>query len=337
MSKKVLVSVPSHGLGDVLYHSLALQYLKESKYDDCIIFCPPNCIEIPGLVGITAYPYYSKLLKNKLALTHANEVRFWRILSRYRGSGFFSTYNDLIDKFLCSVYGFEMVNGSIGNYFKAFRYGARSSFNVVLSLKKSDPVTNPKHFFERIHNVVSALTNVSQEDLGLYFKKKVFQIAGGGVLAMQASVLIFPDAGTEARMLNHQQVKCIVESYRKDAEIMIYSNREFKFDGKTHVRVRRFSSIKDTIKNTFNASVVFTADSFPAHFSALCGVKTMVIYQHPKFKKYCEYWGPPFNNVFHFEDGVGYTLDEHYKAVETTNIIPGTDFSIAKTVSSLHS
>ena len=327
--KKRVVSVPSHGLGDVLYESLALSYLK-IIYEETVIFCPKNCIEITQLFNISGIPFYSKLLKNKLKFSITNELNFWRSLKHYRGYDYFSTFNDLIDKLICRKGGFNMVSGAIGNYFRVFPYGWRSVLNKTLTFFGKQKGSNPRHFFLRIHNVVSSVCPVSKEDLLTHFRKDFLTVTAPSVSSSN-SLFIFPDSSNKKKELTAAQVEYIIRSYGSFPEIIIYSDRHFSTAG-TNVTVVKFNSVKETFTDTRRASLVFAADSFPAHFSGLSGIKTIVIYQQAKIKKYCEYWGAPYNNVFHVEEGAAYLLDDDFSAVGI-NDEKDADLNIARKVS----
>lgn len=316
----MLVSIPSYGLGDVLYNTLALKILKNKTDEDVVIFCPQNCDEIPKIIKIPYISYYSKLFKLNSRLDYNSEKIFWSSLYKFRNNRLFSTLNDVVDKTISFLFNYEIVNEEIGNYYYNHPFGIRGKLNRLLKFRVKDKSLNPKHIIERYCVVMSSMISISEIELCLSFRKtfldSVACLPKKNTHDRIPVLLIFPDAGSMERNITESQIRFIVSSYIEIYNIEIFSSRKFNLPVHKRLILKKFGSLADSFQRCTRSTLIFTSDSFPAHFAGLFGVKTFVLYNNPKINKYCEYWGSPYDNVYHIENGVIYKLNKNFTAEE---------------------
>ncbi len=312
----MILTIPLHGLGDILYHSLTLKLIHKKTNDDIILFCPKSSSFIPDFFDVPYMPQYSKLLKNDLTLSFKEEIAFWQELRNFSNARMFTILCDRVDSFIANRYQFHILENGLSNYYLINNQGLRGKLNYRYSPKG----INPKHFLLRMYLNVSALIPITKNEFAVQIRQ-IFneQILFRGIEKenekKNKKIGIFPDAGSPTRSMTKNQIEFIISYYRRDNYIFdIYTSRVFVDFHNDNVTVKRFSSFKDIIRDCNLYDIVFTCDSFPAHFSGLLGKKTFVIYNCPQIKKYCEYWGTPYSNVIHVEGKSIYTLNEYFDA-----------------------
>lgn len=313
----MVVSIPLHGFGDVFYHSMVLKFIQKTTNEDVILFCTNRCAYIPEFIDVPYVPKYSKLLKKNLKFSIKDEISFWRELGKYRNAYMFTILYDRIDSFIARKYRFKILEAELNNYYLISNQGLRG----VLNYKYSRKGTNPKHFLARMYLSASVIVPITQLEfitqLKLIYNEAIsFNSVNKQKRKKNEKIIgIFPDAGTQFRSMNQKQIEFIISYYSKeDYYFEIYTSGNFINLRSENVEIKRFSSFLEVIQDCLIYDIIFTCDSFPAHFSGLSGTKTFVIYNSPQFDKYCECWGAPYNNVFHVEGKSIYSLNEFYIA-----------------------
>jgi len=202
-------------------------------------------------------------------------------------------------------------NNIIGNYYLIHNYGKRAYLNTIIDSKSYK--INPKHVLDR-HSQVLRNFNIDIKKSPYYFSKTAKQIFINKDVKKRNIITLFPDARTKDRSINGKQINELIEGLPYSQKIVIISDRNFNINNKYRkIKLILLPRLSKSIEHALSSKLVLCADSFMGQMSSLLGINTFVIYNNPKFEKYCEYWGPPFNNVIHYENGNMFKMGDNYK------------------------
>jgi len=318
---KTLAILPRGGLGDVLYHALFARY-GQSNFPDLnpVLLAPRYAAFLCELLAVRHLPVCSFVTDSTAGLHIGGELEFFRALYNLRGACLASFTNDVIDHGLARLFRLSSFDGgALGNSTVELNDSSgplsRARLNRFFAQRDGSKV-NPKHIVCRQQQ---ALLHFGRTAGHLLLPKAYREIWLDAIGVMGATeidsrlVLLFPETARTERNLTFEQVDAIAGRLHSDYEIRIFT-RDPEIYRSLGVETVGFTNRLEPLRQIRRAAAVITADTFSAHLAGLCGTPTYVIYNFAYRPIWCEYWGAPFDNVFNFEGGICYHLDEDFRA-----------------------
>jgi hypothetical protein len=130
-------------------------------------------------------------------------------------------------------------------------------------------------------------------------------------------LLLFPETAQREKNLTFKQVDLLVSQLRSEYQIRIFTRYPDHYQ-RLGVDTIGFSDRLEPIRQICRAAAVISADTFSAHLAGINGTPTYVICNFAYRPVCCQYWGCPFANVFNFEAGAAYQLDDDFGAFTST-------------------
>lgn len=305
----------------MLYHALFARYLQDRVADlKPVLIAPAYASFLAELLRVEHWPACSLVTDASAGLKITNELAFWRALWASRGSGLASFTNDIVDHALARTFNLKPFDGGeLGNWLYPFREGigflSRAGLNRLFNYH-ADAILNPKHILNRQEYVLNRIgmgSNLAAayREIWLQAVRPLIRTDSGARLA-----LIFPETAQSSKNLTWEQVRLLVDYLRPDFKVRIFARSSESYLA-LGVETLGFADRLAPIRQILSASAVMTADTFSAHLSGLSGIPTYVVCNQPQRVLNCQYWGSPYANVFNFEAGTGYQLDEGCRAFKS--------------------
>ncbi len=324
---KTLAVMPRGGLGDVLYHALFARYVHKRFPDfDPVILAPKYAAFLTALLHVRHVPVCSALTDASAGLHLGAEAAFWAAFYKLRGSCLASFTNDVVDHGVARLFQMSLFDGGIlGNSMTAVEDSAgrfsRSGLNRLLAAPRSGRV-NPKHIVDRQQYAIAhfaAERSPSRIGLPEAYREIWSSVMSdmGGVEVDKRLVLLFPETARTEKNLSFGQIESVVRQIDSEYSIRIFTRTPELYKS-LDVDTVGFADKLEPLRQIRQAAAVISADTFSAHLAGLCCVPTYVIYNFAYRRAWCEYWGSPFQNVFNFERGACYQLDEYFQASQSS-------------------
>ena len=314
---KTLAILPRGGLGDFLYHALFARYV-QSRLPSFkpVLIAPRYAGFLADFLDVRHVPACSLLTDASAGLHVRGEIEFFGALNQVRGHCLASFTNDVIDHGLARLFRLSLFDGgALGNWLAPFnrraRPGSRDWLNRMLHYHENGSHANPKHIVDRQRYALRRLG--LSENLPSAYRE--FWLSAVAPLHKQDNsrlVLLFPETAQFAKNLTFDQVNYLVRQLRSDYRLRIFTKHPQLYQG-LGVETAGFSDRLDPIRQICGASAVISADTFAAHVAGINGTPTYVICNATRRRPGCGYWGSPYTNVFNFEDGVSYKLDDDFR------------------------
>lgn len=318
------VAIPRPGLGDILYHFLWLEVLcrnHQIRHGYLVIPAPAEQLlpEHPFIARSTGITWLSR---GNFKWGIRGELRFWRAVFETRCSVLVGINHDFVERLFGALVGKMAGAAAIGDYLRVHSIGRRSRVSALMPrIGKTRP--NPRHFVRRMELVTAAEFDLGPEQFSTQLRAAFARCFPDTVASARSTdtVLICPEAGRIERSLSPSEAAQFARAIGRQAKVVVLCTSKaapnYTDSLRAHgVEVRTFSTIKATADAMRSASVVVTCDSFPAHLGGLVGATSIVVYKAPLLRNYCEYWGSPFDCVFHVERGSLLRLDQEYQCVQ---------------------
>jgi hypothetical protein len=328
---QTIAILPRGGLGAVLYPALFARYLQRSFPDTRpILLAPQYAGFLAALLGVRHVPVCSVLTDASAGLRVRSEIAFFGALYRLRGTCLASFTNDVVDNGLARLFCLHSFDeGALGNSTLELNpLGgplSRSSINRLLA-RPDDTRANPKHIIDRQSYALTQFGPQTADvpvSLPKAYRDNWLAATSdmGGAETDSQLILLFPETARIERNLTFGQIDSLVHELRSDYQIRIFT-RDPELYKSLGIETAGFRDRLEPLRQIRRAAAVITADTFSAHLAGLCGTPTYVIYNFAYLPVWCEYWGAPFSNVFHFEGGKCYQLDDAFRAYRSCTDSP---------------
>jgi hypothetical protein len=316
---KTLAILPRGGLGDALYHALFARHVRNCLTGfDPILMAPGYAAFLAGLLKVGHWPVSSVLMDASSGLHLRSEVGFFEALRRAKGGCLASFTNDAIDHGLARLFGLSLMDeATLGNWFFPFKETAcllsREGLNRLLRYRQ-DIHPNPAHIVARQRHCLAQL-GLRQNLPEAY--REIWSEACAPLSRPaprdRTLLLLFPETAQLARNLTFGQTEYLVRELRSDYQIRIFTRYPDRYRT-LEVETVGFSDRFEPIRQINRVAAVISADTFSAHLAGISGVPTYVICNFAYRPVWCRYWGSPFANVFNFEAGSCFQLDDDFEA-----------------------
>jgi hypothetical protein len=323
---KTLAILPRGGLGDFFYHALFARYV-QSRLPDLqpVLIAPRYAGFLADFLGVRHVPACSVLTDASAGLHIRGEIEFFGALNQVRSHCLASFTNDVIDHGLARLFRLSLFDGgALGNWLAPFnrraRPGSRDWLNRLLHYHEGDGRANPKHIVGRQRYALS-WTGLSENLPSAYREFWLSAVVPFQGQADSRLVLLFPETAQLTKNLTFEQVNYLVRRLRSDYRLRIFTKHPQLYRD-LGVETAGFSDRLDPIRQICGASAVISADTFAAHVAGINATRTYVICNSGRRRPRCEYWGSPYGNVFNFEDGVSYKLDDDFRLFQAREDTP---------------
>jgi hypothetical protein len=314
-----LAVLPRGGLGDFLYHALFARYI-ESRLSgiEPVVLAPRYAAFLAELLGVRHVPVCSVLTDVSAGLHIRGEFAFWKAFHELRGGYLASFTNDVVDHGLARVFRLSLLdNGTLGNWFSPFQQKSgmfsREGLNRLLHYRQ-DIQPNPAHIVNRQRRCLAHL-GLGQNLPEAY--REIWLEACATLSPPEQSgrtlLLLFPETAQLARNLTFAQVEHLVRQLRSYYQIRIFTRSPDRYRA-LDVETAEFSDRLEPIRQINGAAAVISADTLSAHLAGISGVPTYVVCNFAHRPVWCRYWGSPYSNVFNFEAGSCFQLDDDFEA-----------------------
>ena len=320
---KTLAILPRGGLGDALYHALFARHVRNCLTGfDPILLAPGYAAFLAELLQVRHWPVSSALMDVSAGLHIRSEAAFFAALHRSRGGCLASFTNDVVDHALARVFRLSLLDRrTLGNWFFPFKEDlgvlSRAGLNRLLRYRP-DIHPNPAHIVGRQRLCLAQLG--CRQNLPQAYRE-IWLNACAPLLRPErrepALLLLFPETAQLARNLTFGQVEHLVRQLRSDYQIRIFTRYPERYRT-LEVETAEFSDRFEPIRQINRSAAVISADTFSAHLAGISGVPTYVICNFAHRPIWCRYWGSPFANVFNFEAGSCFQLDDNFEAFDAT-------------------
>jgi ADP-heptose:LPS heptosyltransferase len=297
---KSLALLPRGGLGDVLYHALFARYIQsQSSNFEPVLIAPRYAAFLADLLAVRHVPACSLLTDASAGLSLRAEIDFSGALYKLRGNCLASFTSDVIDHGLARCFRLSLFDeGTLGNWLYPFQNKAAAA--------------NPRHLVDRQRYALRriGLAGNLPEAYRDIWRTAVAELQGQTDSRL---LLFFPETAQTARNLTPGQMEYMITRLESEYRICIFTRYPERYR-KFGVETAGFGDRLDPIRRILRAGAVISADTFSAHLAGITGTPTCVICNYALRPVWCQYWGSPYANVFNFENGISYQLDDQFQA-----------------------